>query len=128
MQAIKCDPYDHIFFSNRSAAYLSKGDAQNALSDAEKCVELREDFGKGWGRVGAANFALRKYEDAKIAYAKGLKVDPSNDSLKQGLEEVKAAESRSMNAMNPFGPDMIGRLASNPKFAAYLSVSSRRIA
>lgn len=49
-QAIAVDPSDHVFFSNRSAAYLSKGDAQNALQDANKCIELNASWPKGYSR------------------------------------------------------------------------------
>jgi tetratricopeptide (TPR) repeat protein len=122
-QAIALDPHDHIFYSNRSAAYLSKGDANAALKDGEKCVDLRPDFGKGHGRVGAALYALGAYEDAAIAYSKGLKADPSNDALRTGLEDAKAAAARAGAPANPFGGDMLARLAANPKFAAHMAVS-----
>jgi tetratricopeptide (TPR) repeat protein len=94
LQAIKADPKDHIFYSNRSAAYLSKGDAEAALSDADKCVELNPAFVKGYGRRGAALYALHEFSDAIIAYEQGLKVDPSNAALKEGLEEAKAGRDR----------------------------------
>lgn len=32
-KAIELDPTDHVFYSNRSAAYLSAGDAEMALED-----------------------------------------------------------------------------------------------
>jgi hypothetical protein len=34
-------------FSNRSAAYIKKGDGENALADAEKCVQMSPS----WPRV-----------------------------------------------------------------------------
>ena len=51
-EAINLDPKDHVFFSNRSAAYLSKGDAHSALSDAERCISLNGSWAKGYSRKG----------------------------------------------------------------------------
>jgi stress-induced-phosphoprotein 1 len=93
-QAIKADPGDHIFYSNRSAAHLSKGDAEAALEDADKCIELNAGFAKGFGRRGAALYALHEFSDAIVAYEQGLKVDASNAALKEGLEEAKAGRDR----------------------------------
>ena len=129
-QAIKCDPSDHVFYSNRSAAYLSMGDAEAALADGEKCVELSPAFAKGWGRVGAAQYKLGAYEEAAIAYSRGLQADPGSAALKEGLEEAKAAERREASRGGGglggglgalFGPDLVSRLAANPKFAPYLA-------
>ena len=53
-KAIELDPNDHRYYSNRSAAYLSKGDANLALIDAEKCIEINPDFIKGHSRKEAA--------------------------------------------------------------------------
>lgn len=53
-EAINLDPKDHVFFSNRSAAYLSKGDASSALADGQRCIELKSDWAKGYSRKGAA--------------------------------------------------------------------------
>ena len=52
-EAINLDPKDHVFFSNRSAAYLSKGDAKSALSDAERCITLNGSWPKGYSRKGS---------------------------------------------------------------------------
>ncbi len=43
-RAIALDPGSHVLYSNRSAAYTSKGDFSAALKDAEKTLELRADW------------------------------------------------------------------------------------
>ena len=60
-----------MFFSNRSAAYLSKGDATNALSDAQRCIQLSPTWPKGYSRQGAALHSLRRYDEAVEIYNKG---------------------------------------------------------
>ena len=73
-KAIELDPNDHVFYSNRSAAYLSKGDAQTALYDSVKCVDIKKDWPRGYSRKGAALHALKRYDEAIEAYEEGLKV------------------------------------------------------
>eukprot|EP01031_Cornospumella_fuschlensis_P044498 gene44498-54421_t len=50
-QAIDLDPDNHVFYSNRSAAYMKKDSISKALYDAEKCVELAPDWAKGYNRL-----------------------------------------------------------------------------
>lgn len=45
-EAIVLDPSNHVFYSNRSAAYAKDKKYEQALSDAKKCVELKPDWGK----------------------------------------------------------------------------------
>eukprot|EP01138_Halocafeteria_seosinensis_P014815 gb/GECG01015123.1/.p1 GENE.gb/GECG01015123.1/~~gb/GECG01015123.1/.p1 ORF type:complete len:579 (+),score=129.83 gb/GECG01015123.1/:1-1737(+) len=127
-KAIELDPSQHVFFSNRSAAYLSKGDAQNAFEDANKCVEIQPNWPKGYSRKGAALHALGRYDEAITTYDEGLKQDPNNDSLKSGKEEVLKAKNAPAGGMggmggmqNPFGPDMFNKLALHPKYREYLN-------
>ena len=42
--AIAIDPKNHVFYSNRSAAYLKNKQAQKAVADAEKCVSIKPDW------------------------------------------------------------------------------------
>ena len=124
--AIELDPKDHVFFSNRSAAYLSKGDAQNALKDGEQCILLNSSFVKGYSRKGAALHALKRYDDAIKVYETGLNISPTDAGLKSALADVQnAKESAEMGGNSGmgglFGPQMLAKLVGHPKFGPKLA-------
>ena len=128
--AISHDPTDAIFFSNRSGAYASLSQPQQALDDAERCIQLNPAFIKGHSRKGQALFTLGRYADAKAAYEDGLKVDPANAALKESLDQVEVKLSAPSGgagggAGNPFGsmfgPDMWGKLMADPTTRAHLN-------
>ncbi|CAI4218489.1 unnamed protein product [Parascedosporium putredinis] len=126
-QAIAIQPENHILYSNRSAAHASKKDWKHALADAEKTTQLKPDWGKGWGRKGAALHGNGDLLGAADAYEEGLKIDPNNAQLKSGLDSVqKAIETDGgdpgAGLANMFSdPNLIQKLASNPKTSAYLA-------
>ena len=119
-QAIALDPTDHVFYSNRSAAYLSKGDSELALEDAVKCTELNPKWAKGYSRKGAALHAMRSYDEATEAYNAGLEIAPDDAGLKSGLAEVQKAASKPAGGGlgGLFGPQ---KLAGHPKFGPKLA-------
>lgn len=53
-KAIECNPNDHVLYSNRSGAYASLKNYEKAFEDANKCVELKSDWPKGYIRKGLA--------------------------------------------------------------------------
>lgn len=87
--AIRLDKYNHVMWSNRSAANCGVGNFEKALTDAERCIKLAPMWGKGHARKGAALIGLGQGGEALKAYLAGLKVDPENISLKEGLSEAK---------------------------------------
>ncbi|OQR83425.1 heat shock cognate 70 kDa protein, partial [Achlya hypogyna] len=89
--AIAYEPTNHIYYSNRSAAYLSSGKAAPAMADANKCIEIDAKWGKGYARLGAAYYFIKSYEKAVQAYSKGLSVDKGNKQLLAGLTQAQAA-------------------------------------
>lgn len=132
-EAIAIEPTNHILFSNRSAAYASKKEYENALADAEKVTSIKPDWSKGWGRVGAAKHGLGDLKGALQAYKEGLALDSENAQIKSGLASVERAidaESRG-DAMsgNPAkgltqmfnDPLLIQKLAANPKTSKFLA-------
>ncbi|PQE22727.1 stress-induced-phospho 1 protein [Rutstroemia sp. NJR-2017a BVV2] len=132
-EAIAIEPENHILYSNRSAAYASKRDYENSLKDAEKCTELKPDWAKGWGRVAAAKQGTGDLLGAHDAYEEALKLDPNYAVASKGLASVKKAIDAEAKADGVKGdptqglgnmfndPQLISKLAANPKTAAFLS-------
>jgi len=132
--AINLDGTNHVFYSNRSAAYLSKGDGLNALEDANSCIGLSPKFAKGYSRKGAALHNLKRYNDSIAAYETGLDEVPGDKGCVSGLEAVtKAKDGPAFSTASPgggmsmpgmgslFGPDMMAKIALNPKLRPYLN-------
>lgn len=94
-QAIKLDESNPILYSNRSAAYLKSGDANKALEDANKCLELNADFEKGYSRKGSALHVLKKYNEAIATFEEGLEKFPDNTVLKKQMESAKKEKALS---------------------------------
>ena len=87
-KAIALDRKNHIFFSNRSAAYLGEGEIAAALKDAEKCVKLAPRWAKGFLRKGNALEAQHLFAKALVAYQAGLKIEPANKALKAAYNKA----------------------------------------
>lgn len=122
-QAIQHNPNDHVFYSNRSGAYLNSGDYDKALEDAETCVKMNPSWPRGYQRKGTALFYQEKIDDAIATYKAGLQVDPNNADLQKDL---KAAENKkSSEGANPqFNPAMIQtliKLMSHPETKEFFS-------
>ena len=130
-KAINLDGANHVYFSNRSAAYLSQGDAQNALDDANSCLGLKPDFSKGYSRKGAALHSLKRYNDSIAAYEEGLKKFHGDPGLTKGLDDVKREKADPFGTASSsgaggeagglFGPQMMAQMALNPRLRSYLS-------
>jgi stress-induced-phosphoprotein 1 len=56
--AIALAPTNHVLYSNRSAALASLHRYSDALADAERTVEIKPDWAKGYSRLGAAHLGL----------------------------------------------------------------------
>ena len=128
--AIRLDGSNHVYFSNRSAAYLKKGEAQNALEDAISCIGLNPEFTKGYSRKAAALHSLKRYNDSIAAYEEGLAKFPEDAALKKGLEDVKKEKdnpfgSSAGGAGGPMGglfsPQMMAQMAMDPRLRPLLN-------
>ncbi|KAJ3706586.1 hypothetical protein LUZ61_010291 [Rhynchospora tenuis] len=84
-EALKRNPKDPRVYSNRAACYTKLGALPEGLKDAEKCIELDPTFTKGYTRKGAVQFFMKEYEKALQTYQEGLKHDPNNQELQDGV-------------------------------------------
>ena len=130
-----------MLYSNRSAVLAKQNKYTKALEDAQKTVELKSDWPKGYSRLGYALFQLGRYSEAKEAYSNGIKFDPKNQQLTEGLADVeKKLTGKSSNSYvyvelnnpfnnpyvyvelnNPFNnPEAIKRLMENPQTAEWM--------
>lgn len=119
-----------VVYSNRSAAYLSMKQNDKALADAKKCTEVDHQWAKGHIRVGDAFTAMRRHVDAYNAYNSGLRLTPTDASLKAKLDKATLAiqgESSNSSRSTPSTPttptSTLGRylnLATLGLFVAYL--------
>lgn len=57
-KAINADGTNHVYYSNRSAAYLKQGDGNNALEDAISTIAINPGFSKGYSRKGGTSYSL----------------------------------------------------------------------
>lgn len=131
-KAVNADGSNHVYYSNRSAAYLKKGDANNALEDANACLGLKPDFAKGYSRKGAALHSLKRYNDSIAAYNDGLAKFPADAGLKKGLADVNREKENPFGISAAgggggggpgglFGPQMMAQMTMDPKLRPYLN-------
>eukprot|EP00928_Gymnodinium_smaydae_P075157 TRINITY_DN58168_c0_g1_i1.p1 TRINITY_DN58168_c0_g1~~TRINITY_DN58168_c0_g1_i1.p1 ORF type:complete len:769 (+),score=189.85 TRINITY_DN58168_c0_g1_i1:54-2360(+) len=90
-EAIERDPKNHVLYSNRSGANLKLLRTRDAVSDAQTCTGLKPDWAKGWSRLGAALLADKQASAAVGAYKTGLKLEPANQALLEGLAAAEPA-------------------------------------
>ncbi|XP_027359984.1 hsp70-Hsp90 organizing protein 1-like [Abrus precatorius] len=84
-ESIRRNPKDPRAYSNRAACYTKLGAMPEGLKDAEKCIELDPTFVKGYTRKGAVQFFMKEYDKALETYREGLKHDPNNQELLDGM-------------------------------------------
>ena len=141
-EAIARNPDDHKAYSNRSASYTKLAAFNEALKDADKCIELDPTFVKGYTRKGHVQFFTKQYDEAVETYNEGLKHDPNNEELKDGLrrchmeinkaatgqlseQELKERQERAMQnpeiqaiLTDPVMRQVLEDMSTNPKAAA----------
>jgi len=88
-KAIKADPGDPAFYSNRCAAYSALGQHDKALEDANLCIKTDTKWAKGYYRKATVLISLNNHPEAKKVLEEGLKQEPNNADLMKKLSEIK---------------------------------------
>jgi stress-induced-phosphoprotein 1 len=55
---------------------------------------LEPSFVKGYSRKGTLQFFMKEYDKAMETYQKGLKIEPDNAELQEGIDRCVGAISR----------------------------------
>ena len=84
-KALESDPGSHLALSNRSLTYSKLNNYDQALQDAERCVEISERWGKGYLRKATALNLLQRHEEAKKAVVSGFGYSLGDNRLATGL-------------------------------------------
>jgi tetratricopeptide (TPR) repeat protein len=92
-KGLSADPSSYLLWSNRSAVHAKLQHFEDAVFDAEKVIELNPSWPKGYSRKGFALFKLRKFEEAKQAYSKGMQLAPQDANLYTAFEKVRWKEN-----------------------------------
>lgn len=88
-QAIALNPEGHVYYSNRSAAYMKLDSISKALKDGEKCVSLKPYWPKGYNRLGVAQQRLKRFDAAMDTFKKGLECCNATDtSQRDALQDL----------------------------------------
>mgnify|MGYP000002747591 FL=1 len=131
-QLLEWEPENYMVLSNRSAAYIKLEKWNEALNDAVTSTKLKPDWGKAWGRLGAALYGQDKLDEALVAYNKANELEPSNiyvemiDEIKQNIINIKNKlflnESKTQNpSMENLFSTMFDSVISNPKIMEKLT-------
>eukprot|EP00566_Odontella_aurita_P016268 CAMPEP_0113559722 /NCGR_PEP_ID=MMETSP0015_2-20120614/19050_1 /TAXON_ID=2838 /ORGANISM="Odontella" /LENGTH=274 /DNA_ID=CAMNT_0000461381 /DNA_START=8 /DNA_END=832 /DNA_ORIENTATION=- /assembly_acc=CAM_ASM_000160 len=127
--AIKIDPQNHVYYSNRSVSHAGLGKWDEAADDARECLKLDPTFIKGFYRLATAQMEMGKFDDAASTIRSGLRVDTDNPQLTRQLRMVRAkkgaSEKAATSASGGGGPDSLPPGAAG---APHLAVSDPAIA
>lgn len=94
-EGIKIAPTAQLL-SNRAATYLSLKRLPLALQDAKKAVEISPQWAKAHRRKASVLDAMKRYQEAKLAYEQALKVIPVDETLDAEGRKKDEAEVRNM--------------------------------
>jgi len=84
-EGVKRNPKDSKLYANRATTLVKLLDFPSALRDIDRALELDPTYVKAYVKKGAIHYGLKEYHKSVESYEKGLKLEPDNEELKEGL-------------------------------------------
>jgi len=88
------DKREHTLYSNRAMVRLNLNKVDDALADANACLDLEPTFAKAWHRKAQALLRLSEYDDAIKAAQEGAKVEPNNKAFAEIIEKAEKDKAK----------------------------------
>eukprot|EP01108_Squamamoeba_japonica_P009784 TRINITY_DN92_c0_g1_i1.p2 TRINITY_DN92_c0_g1~~TRINITY_DN92_c0_g1_i1.p2 ORF type:complete len:255 (+),score=142.63 TRINITY_DN92_c0_g1_i1:129-893(+) len=95
--AIECSPQEHTFYTNRAACYATMGEWEKCLRDANRAIDRKNDWVKGWFRKGQACMELHKYKEAYEAFKMAYSYEEKPD-FKKRMDAAEKEWKKDMSA------------------------------
>jgi stress-induced-phosphoprotein 1 len=89
-EAVKRAPKNAPIRNNLSAALCKVMDFNGAKREIEKALDLDPKYVKAYARKGDIEVLMKENHKAMDSYRKGLELDPTNATCKEGLRKVTA--------------------------------------
>ena len=86
--AVKRAPKNATIRNNLAAALCKVMDFNGAKREIEKALDLDPKYVKAWARKADIEVLMKENHKAMESYKKGLALDPSNKSCREGLQKV----------------------------------------
>jgi len=87
-------------YMNRCLTFFKLNRFEEALEDAIKATELNPSYSKAWGRLGSCLTALKRNDEAKIAYKRALHLESDNEMFKKLVDMKEVPDVKEMKDMN----------------------------
>jgi len=113
-EAVKRDPTNASFYSNRAACFTKLMDWQRGLDDCEMALKLDPKFVKVYIRKGKIHHFLKQYHKALDCYNQGLELDKTNSELLECKQQTLGM-IREQNASGQADPERLKEAMKDPE-------------
>lgn len=91
-EAIRLNPKDHSYYSNRATAYSNMGDYLKCIADCESCLAIKPNFTKALRRKGMASIQILRFSEAINSFKSALEYE-KDIAIRNELEEAESLKS-----------------------------------